>query len=127
MRYLTLSEVLTLHERIIEQTGGSPGVRDLGPLEAALAQPRQTFVGKELYASVATKAAILCFSLIQSHPFVDGNKRIGHAAMETFLWLNGREIRAAIDEQEQVILNVASGRMALPEFTRWLESRVVER
>lgn len=89
MRYLTLTEVLELHRRIIAQSGGSEGVRDLGALELALAQPRMTFANRELYPTLVEKASALGFSLIQNHPFVDGNKRVGHAAMETFLVLIG--------------------------------------
>jgi len=87
MRYLTLKEVLELHRLILEQSGGMQGVRYLGGLESALAQPQMTFGGQELYPTLAEKAAALGFSLVCNHPFVDGNKRIGHAAMETFLVL----------------------------------------
>jgi death-on-curing protein len=66
-------------------------------------------------------------TFIQNHPFVDGNKRIGHAAMETFLVLNGYEIEAPVDEQERVILRVASGKMGREAFTRWLREHVVPR
>lgn len=104
MRYLSLAEVLSIYRRIIAQTGGSLGIRDFKALESALAQPRATYGGEDLYPTVVDKASSLGFSLIQNHPFIDGNKRIGHAAMETFLILNGFEIDAAIDEQEQVIL-----------------------
>ena len=110
MRYLRLGEILQLYHRIMEQSGGSLGISDLGALESALAQPRMTFGGEDLYPSVIEKAAALAFSIIQNHPFFDGNKRTGHAAMETFLLLNEHEIRAPSDEQEKVILDVASGK-----------------
>jgi death-on-curing protein len=110
----------------MEQSGGSVGVRDLGALESALAQPRMTF-GGELYPTIAEKAAALGFSLIMNHPFVDGNKRAGHAAMETFLVLNGYEIEAAVDEQERIILQVASGELGRDEFTDWLRGHLVSR
>ena len=99
MRYLTLNEVLELHRCIIERFGGSIGMLDLGALESALAQPRTTFGGVELYPTIVEKASALGFSLIKNHPFVDGNKRTGHAAMETYLILNGFEIDASVDEQ----------------------------
>ena len=73
------------------------------------------------------KAAALGFSLIQNHPFVDGNKRIGHAAMETFLVLNGFEINASVDEQEEIIIKVASGNMSRNELADWLRGHVVEK
>ena len=85
MRYLTLSEVLELHHRVIAQSGGALGVLNLSALESALAQPRITFGGQELYSGVIEKASALGFSLIQNHPFVDGNKRTGHASRKSFL------------------------------------------
>src|SRR5471032_57962 len=103
MRYLTLGEVVALHRAIVEQTGGATGLRDLNLLDSALAQPKATFFGNDLHATIFDKAAALCASLVQNHPFVDGNKRIGHAAMETFLLLNGFEIDASVEEQERLI------------------------
>lgn len=125
IRYLVLDEVLKLHRRIIEQSGGTTGIRDLGGLESALAQPQMTFSGQELYPTIAEKAAALSFSLIMNHPFLDGNKRIGHASMEVFLVLNDFEIKASVDEQEQVMLRVASGEWERDEFTKWLCDRIV--
>ena len=72
-RYLSLREILTLHERIAAGSGGGVGVRDLGLLESAIAQPRQSFGGADLHPSIIDKAAALGFSLISNHPFVDGN------------------------------------------------------
>ena len=107
MRYLTLGEVVDLHRAVIEATGGTSGIRDLGALESALAQPRASFGGVDLHASLPDKAAALCFSLVNNHPFVDGNKRLGHAATETFLILNGSEIDAPVDERR--LCRLASG------------------
>jgi death on curing protein len=120
VRYLTLGEVLELHRLVLVQTGGGSGLRDLGALEAAVAQPRQTFEGRDLYPTLVDKAAALGFSLIQNHPFVDGNKRVGHAAVETFLLLNGHELQAAVDEAEAVVLRVAGGQCSRAEFVTWL-------
>lgn len=125
MRYLAVSEVVGIYQRIINQSGGSFGIRDFHALESALAQPRMTFAGVDLYPTLVDKASALGFSLIQNHPFVDGNKRVGHAAMETFLILNGFEIAAQVDEQEQVILTIASGKMTRDEFAIWLRAHVV--
>jgi len=127
MRYLTLSEAFEIYRRIMERSGGTVGIHSLGALESALAQPRLTFGGEELYPTIVEKAAALGFSLIKNHPFVDGNKRTGHAAMETSLFLNGVEIDAAVDEQEQVILQVASGELGREAFTDWLRARIVEK
>jgi death-on-curing protein len=124
MRYLTLGEVLDLFRQIMDLTGGRVAVRDIAGLESAIAQPRQTFGGRELYPSLAEKAGALGHSLVQNHPFVDGNKRTAHAAMEVFLLLNGHEIVASIDEQERVMLDVASAKMDRAEFIRWVSSHV---
>lgn len=124
MRYLTVNEVLEIHSRVIQQSGGSADVHDLGALESAVAQPRMTFAGKELHPAIVDKASALGFSLIQNHPFVDGNKRAGHAAIETFLVLNGYQIGASVDEQEVVILKVASGELQRDGFTEWLTSHI---
>ena len=126
MHYLTLNEVLELHRRIIRQSGGSLGIRDLNAVESALAQPRMTFGGKDLYATIVEKASAIGFSLIQNHPFIDGNKRIGHAAIETFLVLNGFEISASVNEQEQIVLSVASGKMERADFVEWLQMHVAK-
>jgi len=123
MRYLTLNEVLAVHDKVMRQTGGAVGVLSLPALESALAQPRMTFGGEDLYPTLVEKAAALGHSLIANYPFVDGNKRTGHAAMEVFLMVNGFEIQAAVDEQEQVILQVAAGAMKREEFTEWLRAR----
>ena len=83
-----------------------------------------TFGGTELYPSIVDKAAVLGYSLIQNHPFLDGNKRTGHAAMEVFLLLNHCEIQASVDEQERIVLQVASGKMDREAFTLWLRDHV---
>jgi death-on-curing protein len=120
MRYLTLGEVVELHRRVLQAGGGAPGIRDLGALDSAVAQPKATFGGVDLYPTVVEKATALCFSLVQNHPFVDGNKRVGHAAMETFLVLNGTEIAAAVDDQERLMLDLAAGRIDRVYLTDWL-------
>ena len=127
MRYLGLKDVLELHRLLLRASGGLAGVRDLGMLESAVAQPLMTFGGQDLYPTLADKAAALGFSLIKNHPFNDGNKRVGHAALETFLVLNGYEIAADVDEQERVILGVAAGEIDREAFTGWLRAHTVER
>ena len=125
MRYLTINETLEIYQLLMEQSGGATGLRDLNALESALAQPRATYDGNDLYPTITDKAAILCYLLVKNHPFVDGNKRIGHAAMEVFLLLNGYEIRADVDEQEGVILSIAAGQMERDAFTVWLDKFIV--
>ena len=117
---------MEIYSRVIGQSGGSLGILDLGALESAVAQPRMTFNGEELYPTIVEKASALGFSLIQNHPFVDGNKRAGHAALEAFLMLNGYEISAGVDEQTEIILGVASGNVDRRMFTDWLRNHIVD-
>jgi death-on-curing protein len=124
MRYLSISDVFEIHDRIISSSGGSRGIRDLSILESAVNQPRQTFDQKDLYPDIVSKAAALCFSLTMNHPFIDGNKRVGHAAMETFLILNGYEISASMDEQERVMLKLAEGKVSRINFSEWLNNHI---
>jgi death-on-curing protein len=126
IRYLSLSEVLGLHRRLIATSGGAEGIRDLGALESAVSQPHASFGGEDLYPDLVAKAAALCHSLVLNHPFVDGNKRVGHAAMETFLLLNGREIACDVDEQEGVMLRLAAGHLPRDAFTEWLRAHTID-
>jgi death on curing protein len=127
MRYLTIGEVVALHRRLIASSGGAAGIRDLGALESALAQPRASFGARDLYPGVIEKAAALGFSLVMGHPFLDGNKRTGHAAMETFLVLNGQELNATVDEQERVMLKLAAGELSRAEFVDWVRAHFIAR
>jgi death-on-curing protein len=127
MRNLSIEEIIALHAQIISQSGGILGIRDSGALQSSVAQPEMTFDAKDLYPTVADKAAALGHSLIENHPFLDGNKRVGHAAMEVFLMLNGYEIDALVDEQEQTILAVASGQMSRAQLGVWLARKMVEK
>ena len=126
MRHLTLGEVVELHRRLLLAFGGAPGIRDIRLLESALAQPAATFDGADLHPTLVDKAAALGFSLVANHPFVDGNKRIGHAAMEVFLVLNGYELQASLDDQEHLMLAVASGALDRQHLASWLNQHVAK-
>ncbi len=97
---------------------------NLAALESALAQPRLTFDGDDLYPTLVHKAAALGYAIVNNHPFVDGNKRVGHAAMEVFLILNGFEIVASVDEQELIVLQLASGGLSRELLRDWLQAHV---
>jgi death-on-curing protein len=125
MRYLTLNELLEIYRQVMAQSGGATGIRDLNALESVLAQPRATYGGEDLYPTLADKAAILGYLLVKNHPFIDGNKRVGHAAMEVFLLLNGYELQAEVDEQEAVILSIAAGQLERDAFTDWLTNHLI--
>ena len=124
-RYLTFAEVLELHQSVLERWGGAGGIRDINALESALAQPRQSFGDADLYPDFPSKAAALCFSLVLNHPFIDGNKRIGHAAMEVFLMVNGQELRAAVDDQERTMLDLAAGQLSRDAFLEWVKQHII--
>ena len=98
----------------------APAGSGTSALESAIAQPKATFGAVDLHLTLAEKAAALCLALVQSHPFVNGNKRVGHAAMETFLVLNGAEIDAPVGDQEHLMLDLASGRIDRTQLIAWL-------
>lgn len=123
MRVLSVDDVIYIHARLIAQSGGSQGLRDRGALESSVAQPLQSFGGNELYPDVIDKAAALGFFLASNHPFVDGNKRAAHAALVVTLRLNGYRLLAPVDEQEQIMLRLASGELSRPEFAEWVSLR----
>ncbi len=126
MQYISLPKILALHQEIIDTFGGLPGLRDMGVLESSILQPRATFDKKDLYPDIVSKAASLCFSIIKNHPFNDGNKRVSHAAMEAFLMLNNFEIRATVDDQEKIILSLASGKITQEDFANWLKNHMTK-
>jgi death-on-curing protein len=127
MIYLDVEDVVKLHERAIQQSGGSSGLRDRGGLESAVAQLLMTFGGADLYPTLVEKAAALAYSLALNHPFLDGNKRIAHAAMATFLDVNGMRVNAPVDEQESHFLRLAAGQLTRDNLTDWLSRHVVPR
>jgi death on curing protein len=122
MKYLTTQQVLRIHARSIELFGGDTGVRDLGLVESALAQPRASFDGTELYPTLADKAAALAYSLVRNHPFLDGNKRTGYGAMMMFLGRNGHTIGAPLDDHASVFQRPASGELDREGFRAWLSN-----
>jgi death on curing protein len=124
MQRLSLAAVIEIHKTAIAEAGGLHGVRDFGALHSSLMQPYMTFGGQDLYPTVAEKAAALGFSLVMNHPFVDGNKRVGHAAIEALLLSNGLEIVASLDEQEAVVLKMAAGQLSREEFVAWLQAHI---
>lgn len=124
-RFLSLAEILDLYGRVLVVGGGSSAIRDLGALESALAQPRATFGEDDLYPTLVEKAAALGFSLIRNHPFVDGNKRIGHAALEVFLVLNGHQLDATVDDAERIILGIAAGTLGRDALADWIHQHLV--
>jgi death-on-curing protein len=124
MIVLSKEQILVLHEQLIEETGGSSGLKDEGLLESALSSPFQSFDGKDLFPSVYQKAARLGFGLASNHAFVDGNKRIGAHAMLVFLWLNGVEIEYSQEELIFLFLGIANGEKDYPDVLNWIVSHL---
>ena len=124
MKRLTYEQVIELHRRVVAQSGGADGLRDRGALESSLAQADASFGGTDLYPGLIDKAAVTGFFVIANHPFVDGNKRIGHAVMEATLMMNGLEMAADVDDAERVILAVAAGQLDREGFVQWVKNNV---
>lgn len=120
MKILSKRQVLMLHRQLVEQTGGSNGIRDEGLLDSALSAPFQSFDSTDVYPSLQQKAARLCFGLVKNHPFVDGNKRIGVHVMLVFLALNGVELSYTQTELSDIILQVAASKKDDSELLEWL-------
>ena len=119
--YLTAEQILFIHYRLISETGGEPGLRDIGLLESAVSRPRQTYGNEELYPDIFEKAAALMESLVNNHPFIDGIKRTGIACTVLFLRQNGITFSAKNSELEKFTLRVASSQIKRSEIAVWLK------
>jgi death-on-curing protein len=121
VRYLSAEQVLFIHARVIDETGGGHGVRDVGLLQSAVARPQATFGGEDLYPDVVSQAAALMDSLARNHPFVDGNKRTAITSTGIFLGMNGMRLEVAQKELVRFALNVAVGKASLADAVDWLK------
>lgn len=119
--YLTTIEVLAIHADLIGRYGGTHGLRDPGLLEAALYRPQTGY-----YADLIDEAAALWESLAQTHPFLDGNKRIAFAVTYTFLAINGARVTAGADDACDFILGLhETGPFAFERLAAWLRANTV--
>jgi death-on-curing protein len=123
-RFVSPDEVLTLQETAIDEYGGSPGLRDLGLLESALAMPRQAFGGEFVHEFPFGMAAAYLFHICQNHPFIDGNKRAALATCIVFLRLNGWHLVAPQEAVLEFVLQVAEGTKSKDEIPPWIEAHV---
>jgi death-on-curing protein len=121
MKYLTPEEVLFIHARLIAETGGLHGLRELALLESAVARPQASFEGRDLYADLFAKATVLLESLVNNHPFLDGNKRTGITAVALFLRINGYRFKATNEDMVAFVLKVAQKQLNFEEVTVWLK------
>lgn len=125
MIYLSVEQVLFLHDRLIEETGGQHGVRDLGGLESALARPKAAFGETEFYPDVFSKAAVLLDGLTRNHPFIDGNKRISISTAALFLEMNGYRVTATNADLEECAMHVTTMKPGLDQITEWFRAKTV--
>jgi death-on-curing protein len=121
MEFLTAEQVLFIHARLIAETGGQHGVRDLDMLLSALGRVQASFNQEDLYPDLFIKAAALMDSLIRNHPFLDGNKRTGITAAGLFLLRNGYHLRVESDYLVEMTMRVAQSQIEVPELAFWLE------
>lgn len=118
--YLSAEQILFIHARLVQETGGENGIRDLGLLRSAAARPQATFDQADLYPEIFSKAAALFQSLVNNHPFVDGNKRTGITSTVLFLQLNGYSFQTSQDEMVSFSLSVAQGAETIESISAWL-------
>ncbi len=119
--FLSLDEVIEIHQDMIERYGGSAGIRDMGLLQSAVAVPQASFGGEFLHTDLFEMAAAYLFHIVQNHPFIDGNKRVGSAAAMVFLELNGVEAKVSNELLAATVLDLAQGKIAkaaIAEFLR---------
>lgn len=121
MTYLEYRQTLLIYRRIVEETGGDSGLRDEGLLLAALARPKASFDGQDLYPTLFEKAAALAESIARSHPFVDGNKRMALACLRTMLKVNRYQVVASQETKVQLILRIVEKRVTVQDVAEWLQ------
>ncbi len=122
--FLNQTTVLKIHTRQIEKFGGTPGIRDEGLLESALAQPQATFAGELLHPTIDKQAAAYLYHLAMNHPFIDGNKRTAFAVMDTFLRLNGYSLNLTNEQAYHLVMQVAQSQMSKSDLAGYLEKAI---
>jgi death-on-curing protein len=122
--FLSVEMIEMLHTQQIERFGGSHGLRDAGLLESAVMRAENK-VNYDDHATVASVAASLGWGLIKNHAFIDGNKRIGIAALITFLTLNGHQLTCSTKEETSMVMRAAASEMTEEEWIAWVERSVV--
>jgi len=125
MRYLTLEEILVLHEHQISMYGGPNDIRDIRLLESALFRPKTEFYGRELYKDTYDKAVILGTTIIQNHPFIDGNKRTGIHAMLVMLGMNSIEVNIEPEKLTILALQIARKEINTKDVVTLLKEKTI--
>ena len=122
----TVQDIYELHIQLEEIFILASGIRDENLLASAVNTPFQTFMGNDLYPSIYDKAAQLCYGIANNHPFTDGNKRTALHSMYVYLIINGFDIIASQQDVENLIINVAAGRIHNTELSKWLQDNTTE-
>ena len=123
---ILLQDVLSIHRILVEQFGGTQGIRDKAGIESAIARPYSTFEGKELYPDPEDKASAIIESIIQNHPFLDGNKRTGYVLMRLMLLNSGKNIIATEEDKYNFVIEIASGNMNFKIIRKWIKNHIEE-
>lgn len=127
IKYLSVEEVLTAHTELVRRYGGSHGIRAQGLLESAIFRPQGSVFGEDAYPTLFEKCAVLGYSLIKNHPFIDGNKRTGFAAMHLMLLINGHDLTSIFKEEVAMAEAVVSGKMHELKIAQWLKEHSKKR
>ncbi|MEH1814899.1 MAG: type II toxin-antitoxin system death-on-curing family toxin [Nostoc sp.] len=120
-RFLSISQVLDIHQDEINSFGGTSGVRDEGLLDSALAQPQATFGGELLHPTIHEQAVAYLYHLAMNHPFIDGNKRTAFAVMDTFITLNGYSLNLSQEQAYNLVIQVVQKEISKEELSALLE------
>jgi death on curing protein len=116
--------ILKIHNLLIDEFGGTQGIRDHSLLDSALNRPFQTFDGELLYPSLIDQSAAIVESIVKNHPFHDGNKRTGYTLMRLHLLNNGLDINASEDDKYDFVISIASGRIEFDQIKQWIEKKI---
>ncbi len=125
--FLSIAQILAIHDQMIKRFRGSPGIRDIRLIESAVGRPQATYDGEELYMTLFDKAAALLQSLLKNHPFIDGNKRTVLTAAGLFLEINGWKLKNQHKEEVQFAIQVDNQRLSIEEISKWLENHSLQK
>ena len=120
-RFISIYQVLNIHQDEINSFGGTSGIRDEGLLDSALAQAQATFGGELLHPTIYDQAAAYLYHLAMNHPFIDGNKRTAFAVMDTFITLNGYSLNLSQEQAYNLVIQVVQKQISKEELSAFLE------
>ena len=123
-KFLEITDILEIHQILINRFGGMSGIRDEGLLESALSQPQATFFGELLHPTIHEQAAAYLYHIAKNHPFLDGNKRTAYGAMEAFLRFNGYNLELSDEQVYNMVMQVAQGEMSKEALASLLEQHI---